>query len=295
MARTLIFGDVHGCADELEELLLAFAPTSDDRVVSVGDLFRKGPDSPRVGRTLRKLADDGPEVLHVLGNHEVYLRRVLRDAKAHSLERDLRVFVDSLETEDLDWLIGAPLHRAFPEFNAVVLHAGIMPHWSTLPPADTAVAEEEDPKGMDELVRVRSLSTAGVRNRVTKVRKNGQRGRTLLLAPDLPLPSPPSGGTVEVEEVEVPEGTFLGLREIGADDTNWPTIYDGRFGHVYFGHQPFLDDREAVDFPHATALDLGCVYGGVLAAVVLEEGEPAKKLSIAARREYSRWGFPSAK
>jgi len=55
------------------------------------------------------------------------------------------------------------------------------------------------------------------------------------------------------------------------DGVFWAWGYDGRFGHCYFGHQPFMQDGPA-HYPHATGLDLGCCAGGHLCAVVLEVG-----------------------
>ncbi|MHC4935210.1 MAG: metallophosphoesterase [Planctomycetota bacterium] len=289
--RTLIFGDVHGCASELRALIAAFDPRPGDRLVSVGDLIRKGPDSPGVVRTLRGWTERGVRVEHVLGNHEVHLRRSLRSEDGGSLERDLRSLVEALTEQELEWLLRAPLHLHDPSVDARVIHAGVLPGWTTLPDPAPAIAERGDAERMDTMVRVRSLAGPDPRRRVTKVRGDGGRGRTLDLALDLPLPKAPPGGHLEIAEVEVEEGSFLGLREIGAGDVNWPTLYDGRFGHIYFGHQPFLKVDAPMRFPHATGLDLGCVYGGWLAAVVLEPGREPSPLLVAAEAEYSRWGF----
>ena len=42
-SRTIVVGDLHGCYDELMELLESVSFTADDRVVCVGDLVTKGP------------------------------------------------------------------------------------------------------------------------------------------------------------------------------------------------------------------------------------------------------------
>lgn len=70
---TWLVGDIHGCAGELAELLERLDLGSGDRLVSLGDLYHRGPD-PHGVRDL--LADLPCRVDVVLGNHEhVLLRR----------------------------------------------------------------------------------------------------------------------------------------------------------------------------------------------------------------------------
>ena len=46
----------------------------------------------------------------------------------------------------------------------------------------------------------------------------------------------------------------------------WADVYDGRWGFVVFGHEPFIqpDPRR---FDHSLGIDTGCVFGGWLTAV----------------------------
>jgi serine/threonine protein phosphatase 1 len=69
--RTIVVGDIHGCYDELMELLdkVRFKPS--DRVVSVGDLITKGPKSREVLELF--MTDD--RFSTVIGNHDLALRR----------------------------------------------------------------------------------------------------------------------------------------------------------------------------------------------------------------------------
>jgi len=66
--RTIVIGDVHGCANELTELLSKLAVVQSDRVVFVGDLVARGPDSHRMLRLVRELS-----TLTVRGNHKEHL------------------------------------------------------------------------------------------------------------------------------------------------------------------------------------------------------------------------------
>lgn len=126
MPRILIVGDLHGCLDELLELLrlVGFTPGA-DRLVSVGDLVLKG---PRSGELVRFFQDGGHS--SVLGNHDRKLLRILRRERAPG-----RVDVDELvaragaSRDDLiAWLESLPLFLDHDDH--VVIHAGLDPRWA---------------------------------------------------------------------------------------------------------------------------------------------------------------------
>jgi hypothetical protein len=116
--RTLIVGDVHGCAEELISLLRAARA---DRVVFVGDLYTKGPDPAGVWRAVR--ASGGASVL---GNHDARLLDVLDGRRAD--DEAARRTVAQLDAEDRGWRDHL---RALPLFLEVgpytVVHAGLHP------------------------------------------------------------------------------------------------------------------------------------------------------------------------
>ena len=70
-SRTIVVGDIHGCYDELTDLLDKAAVTEDDRIVCVGDLITKGPKSKEV---LELFMTDA-RFTTVIGNHDLALRR----------------------------------------------------------------------------------------------------------------------------------------------------------------------------------------------------------------------------
>lgn len=74
-ARTIIFGDIHGCNLSLRHLLEQIQPNpSKDQVIFLGDLFDRGPDSWDVLRTVQELFEAFQErFVLLLGNHEDYL------------------------------------------------------------------------------------------------------------------------------------------------------------------------------------------------------------------------------
>jgi len=65
-------------------------------------------------------------------------------------------------------------------------------------------------------------------------------------------------------------GRFLAYGDERPGDPFWAETYDGRFGHVLFGHQPFMEGPAC--YPFATGLDTACIHGGALTALVLPHG-----------------------
>lgn len=112
--RTLLIGDVHGCLDELRQLLQLAALGAEDRVVLLGDVVAKGPDSLGVVDFVR---ERGFEVL--LGNHESHVLRAWDGEHAEIKE--------GLGTEGLAWMGTLPLALQLPEHNVIAVHAGMVP------------------------------------------------------------------------------------------------------------------------------------------------------------------------
>lgn len=147
-SRVLVVGDVHGCVDELRDLLRAadFAPG--DRLVLVGDLVAKGPDSRAVLRLARELDAEA-----VRGNHDERVLRFRREGggpvQLEALSPEHRRVVESLEEEDWRWLEARPLFLRLPEHGALVIHGGIVPG---------VPLEEQDP---NLLMNLRSFTADG--------------------------------------------------------------------------------------------------------------------------------------
>lgn len=126
VARTIWIGDVHGCADELQDLLEAIGLTVNDRVVFVGDLVARGPKTREVLRIARKL-----RAKSVRGNHEH--RMLLAYAAKKAGARPPRLgsshasLLHELEDEDWEYLESLPLSLEFNEHGIRVVHAGVAP------------------------------------------------------------------------------------------------------------------------------------------------------------------------
>ncbi|HEX4508730.1 MAG TPA: metallophosphoesterase, partial [Burkholderiaceae bacterium] len=85
IGRTLFVGDVHGCLDELTALLrLAAVDDARDRVILVGDVTAKGPDSQGV---LALIREHGYRA--VLGNHDAKVLSLNRHDKSAADDPDI--------------------------------------------------------------------------------------------------------------------------------------------------------------------------------------------------------------
>ncbi|MGH7650538.1 MAG: polynucleotide kinase-phosphatase [Gemmatimonadaceae bacterium] len=134
-----IIGDVHGCADELEELLatLGYARDAsgtwrhpDRKAVFLGDLVDRGPRIPDVVKIVKAMVD-ADVALAVPGNHDVKLMRKLRGRDVqitHGLQDSLR----QLEAEPPEFSAGVAdfidslvSHYVFDDGKLVVAHAGM--------------------------------------------------------------------------------------------------------------------------------------------------------------------------
>lgn len=125
---TYAIGDIQGCFDSLQQLLAkcAFDPAR-DRLWLVGDLVNRGPRSLETLRFVRSL---GKAALTVLGNHDLYLLMVAEGgAKARGKDDTLQPILDAPDcAELLDWLRQQPLCHVEDDY--CMVHAGLLPQWS---------------------------------------------------------------------------------------------------------------------------------------------------------------------
>jgi bis(5'-nucleosyl)-tetraphosphatase (symmetrical) len=126
---TYAIGDIQGCYDSLRRLLdlCAFDPAV-DRLWLVGDLVNRGPKSLE---TLRLIKSLGPAALTVLGNHDLYLLMVAEGgAKFRGKDDTLQEVLDAPDcAELLAWLRYQPL--CYTEGEYCLVHAGLLPQWTT--------------------------------------------------------------------------------------------------------------------------------------------------------------------
>ena len=124
---TYAIGDVQGCIGPLRRLLDALAfDRARDRLWFVGDLVNRGPDSLA---TLRLVKDLGDAAVAVLGNHDFHLLAVAAgQAKQHRSDT-LQAVLDAPDRKALlAWLRQRPMLHV--QDGWALVHAGLLPQWS---------------------------------------------------------------------------------------------------------------------------------------------------------------------
>ncbi len=138
-----VIGDVHGCLDELLELIAALGykveredaafsvvPPEGRKLVFVGDLVDRGPETPDVVRLAMGMVGAG-QAFCVPGNHDIKLVKALKGRDVQ-LTHGLAESLQQLEKESPDFrakalkfLDGLVSHYVFDDGKLVVAHAGL--------------------------------------------------------------------------------------------------------------------------------------------------------------------------
>ena len=254
-------GDIQGCYERLLEVLakVDFSP-SRDRLWVAGDLINRGPSSLE---TLRYVESLGSSAVVVLGNHDLHLLAV---AQGSTDSRRKDTLTGILEAPDRDallgWLRDCPLLVDIPEHQAVMTHAGIPPLW-TLPEARQRAREVEQvlrgPQVSEYFANMYGNQPAGwddalqgperwrvITNHFTRMRFVDQAG-------DLDLGS-------KGEADAPPEGFMPWFQHPHRQATDT---------RILFGHWAALEGH--TDVANVDALDTGCVWGGSLTALRLDD------------------------
>lgn len=251
---TYAIGDVQGCYDELQELLRRLSyDKSSDRLWFVGDLVNRGPKSVEVLRFVRDL---GARAVVVLGNHDLHLV-----AQHEGFERPHKgdTFADVLDAPDarelVAWLRTRPMMHA--EGSYAMVHAGLLPQWTIGKAVDLGGEVERALAGPDYREFLKSMygskperwddALAGrdrlrvIVNAMTRMRFCDREGRMDL----------EGKGTQ-------PRKGYLRWYETRPRDERT----------IVFGHWSQLG---LVFTPGVAGLDSGCVWGGALSALRLED------------------------
>lgn len=257
---TWVIGDIHGCWQTLQALLERIEwRRGNDALWLVGDLVNRGPSSLEV---LRWAVENRDQVTAVLGNHDLHL---LARASGVAKKKKEDVLEEILIADDrgelLDWLRGCPLVHCFGPY--VMVHAGLSPAWNI-----------EMTRRLADFVgsRINADGYEAVLKMIYARRKIAFHGE---LSGDQQVAAAAAIFTRcrMVDQDGLAQLAYSGPP--GAAPPDWrPWFRDSavrRQGYtVIFGHWAQYGFYRSHD---VVCLDSGCVYGGRLTALRIDDGE----------------------
>lgn len=260
---TYAIGDIQGCLEPLQCLLkkIAFNPAS-DKLWLAGDLINRGPDSLATLRFLYRLRDS---ITIVLGNHDLHFIAVYYGLRKQGKNDSLNELLMAPDRADLVyWLRHQKLIHHDPALAFTMVHAGIPPQWS--------------------------LSEALARAREVELVLQSDTPENFLAGMYGNVPSEWNNNLTGVERLRLITNYFTRMRFCSASGelelqtkesadaapegfAPWFSFSERktRKEKIIFGHWAALEGR--VKSNTVFALDTGCVWGGSLTAMRLEDEE----------------------
>lgn len=257
MAHYLI-GDLQGCDAPLARLLarIAFSPSRDTLYV-LGDLVNRGPASAAV---LRRLMGYGDAARCLLGNHDLSLLAV---AHGHRAPHRNDTMDDILAAPDRDAMLEWLRHRALAlhAHGILMVHGGVLPQWDLAQVLALAKEVESALRGPD-LTGFLAHMWGNQPDRWDDALAGRDRLRIIVNAlTRLRFCTP--AGVMEFKASGRPDEAPPGMLP-------WFDVPGRRTRDVCiaFGHWSTLGYLRR---PDLIALDTGCVWGGCLSALRLDE------------------------
>lgn len=254
-------GDLQGCLEPLQRLLdrVRFDPAS-DRLWFCGDLVNRGPDSLDALRFVRGL---GEAALSVLGNHDLHLLALAWDPARSPRDKDTLDAVLSAPDrhELLEWLRNRPLMHHDAPLGWTIVHAGLPPQWG-LAEAEAGAAELEEVLSGPAFAGFLSQMYGNLPDRWSPELQGAGRLRYIVNA-FTRLRYCRADGSLDFEEKGPPERAPPGL-------VPWFRVRGRRSRslRLVFGHWSSLG---YIAESGVWGLDTGCVWGGRLTALRLDE------------------------
>ncbi len=257
-------GDIQGCFRELQELLRHIRfQRGKDQLWLVGDLVNRGPESLAV---LRFVSELGRDARVVLGNHDLNLIAIAEGVREMRPGDTIQEILDAPDGGELiDWLAERPLLLREPGIPYTMVHAGLAPPWDIEQAALLAREVEAALAGTDRAAFLAHMY-GNQPDRWNEKLANRERLRFITNALTR-IRYVDSDGRLEMGETGPPGSQ---------PDTLTPWFaWQQRASHdqpIIFGHWATLQLTRKVDPAHRVFhLDTGCVWGGRLTALRLDD------------------------
>ncbi|MGB0782938.1 MAG: symmetrical bis(5'-nucleosyl)-tetraphosphatase [Marinomonas sp.] len=258
---TYVIGDLQGCLTPLVQLLeqIQYRPEQ-DKLWFAGDLINRGHESLETLRFIKSLGDNATVIL---GNHDLHLLAVSHGFGTLKRGDTLTEILSARDRDELmDWLRQQPLCHYDKTLNTVMTHAGIPPCWS-LEDTLTFAKEVETKLKSDTVDEFFATMYGNTPNQWD----NTLMGLDRLRAITNYLTRMRFCDKNSKLDLKSKEGINTASKGY-APWFNYPTKLPEDC-HIVFGHWAALEGKTQQDRIHA--LDTGCVWGGSLTALRLED------------------------
>ena len=251
-------GDIQGCHAELCQLLelIGFSPR-EDRLWIVGDIVNRGPESLAALREVKLL---GNAAVTVLGNHDFHLLTVAAGyTKTHRQDTLAPILGAPDRDELIAWLQRRPL--VVVEGERLLVHAGLLPQWT--PATALMLSREVEAMLASERADAFLAVLYGDEPRGWRDDLEGFDRLRVVVNACARLRFCTADGTMEFREKRGPETAPEGFRPWFEHEARASANVT-----VVCGHWSTLEMKL---LPNVLMLDSGCLWGGTLTAIRLED------------------------
>lgn len=120
-SRTLFIGDIHGCLEEFDELLKVLSYNKEsDRLILLGDLIDRGPDSVGVVARAREM-----DLECVKGNHDYKFEKWWKSVGSKADVYGKQPHYTQFSDEDVNYIARMSPYIKLEKENTIVVHAGM--------------------------------------------------------------------------------------------------------------------------------------------------------------------------
>jgi bis(5'-nucleosyl)-tetraphosphatase (symmetrical) len=263
MSKIYAVGDIQGCAPSLKTLVKKLPKKS--KMIFLGDLVNRGPDSLGALRQLKSLQESGRAEC-ILGNHDLHLLAIdagLRKTKGLDTVESILKAPDRAEL--IHWIRNRPM--ALSDGNILTVHAGVLPQWDLQQTIECAHEVEKTLRGKSYKQFLANMY-GNTPNKWSNSLKGDERLRVITNALTR-MRFCTSGGTMEFASKE-------GLENGPKGYMPWFRVPKRKTAGtlIYFGHWSTLG---LLRRHNVIGLDTGCVWGGKLTAMEIATSKKDSK------------------
>jgi bis(5'-nucleosyl)-tetraphosphatase (symmetrical) len=255
-----VIGDIQGCFKEFKNLIKLIDPNKHGKFLCVGDLVNRGPDSDKVVDYVME-----NNVKSVFGNHDLHLMAILIGARKHNKKKDTlqKLINKNKAIEIINYFSQFSFAKVITnnKRKSLIVHAGVLPSWSL---DDILSANEELKNDLKKDPEEFLNSMYSDRSKAISKSTNKKNRRRYLINVFTRMRFISEKNKLDLQTK---------LKKSGSNKFNPWFSYQHKclkdVDNIIFGHWAALNG--VTNHNNIKGIDLGCVWGGSLAAINVED------------------------